>query len=89
VRGQLVSVAVRLLDGDRFALIAGEHRLARARELGWSMIAPVIIDRPRAPAATERRERGAYNADAATYRRTEQRLRRVPAPLALLPEALA
>ena len=42
VRGLIVPVAVRPLDGDRFALVAGEHRLAAARELGWSTIAAVI-----------------------------------------------
>jgi ParB/RepB/Spo0J family partition protein len=44
VRGLIVPVAVRPLDGDRFALVAGEHRLAAARELGWSSIAAVITD---------------------------------------------
>jgi ParB/RepB/Spo0J family partition protein len=44
VRGQIVPVAVRPLDGDRFALVAGEHRLAAARELDWSTIAAVISD---------------------------------------------
>jgi ParB/Sulfiredoxin domain len=37
VRGLIVPIAVRPLDGDRFALVAGEHRLAAARELGWTL----------------------------------------------------
>jgi ParB/RepB/Spo0J family partition protein len=44
VRGLIVPVAVRPLDGDGFALIAGEHRLAAARELGRSTIAALISD---------------------------------------------
>ena len=44
VRGLIVPVAVRSLDGDRFALVAGEHRLAAARELGWTSIAAMISD---------------------------------------------
>jgi ParB family chromosome partitioning protein len=44
VRGLIVPVAVRPLDGDRFALVAGEHRLAAACELGWPTIAAVISD---------------------------------------------
>jgi ParB family chromosome partitioning protein len=44
VRGLIVPVAVRPLEGERFALVAGEHRLAAARELGWSTIAAVISD---------------------------------------------
>jgi ParB/RepB/Spo0J family partition protein len=44
VRGLIVPVAVRPRDGDRYALVAGEHRLAAARQLGWSTIAAVISD---------------------------------------------
>ncbi len=44
VRGLIVPVAVRPLDGDRFALVAGEHRLAAARKLGWPTIAAMISD---------------------------------------------
>ena len=44
VRGLIVPVAVRPLEGERFALVAGEHRLAAARELGWSTIAAVISE---------------------------------------------
>ena len=44
VRGLIVPVAVRPLDGDRFALVAGEHRLAAARQLGWASIAAVISE---------------------------------------------
>jgi ParB/RepB/Spo0J family partition protein len=46
LRGLIVPVAVRPLDDDseRFALVAGEHRVAAARELGWSTIAAVISD---------------------------------------------
>jgi ParB/RepB/Spo0J family partition protein len=44
VRGLIVPVAVRPLDGERYALVAGEHRLAAARELGWTSIAAVITD---------------------------------------------
>jgi ParB/RepB/Spo0J family partition protein len=44
VRGLIVPVVVRSLDGERFALVAGEHRLAAAREVGWSTIAAVISD---------------------------------------------
>jgi ParB/RepB/Spo0J family partition protein len=44
VRGLIVPVAVRPLQGERFALIAGEHRLAAARELGWASIAAVISE---------------------------------------------
>ena len=44
VRGLIVPVAVRPLDGERFALVAGEHRLAAARELGWQSIAAVISE---------------------------------------------
>ena len=45
LRGLIVPVAVRPLDGDRFALVAGEHRLAAARELGWSTITAVVSDK--------------------------------------------
>ena len=44
VRGLIVPIAVRPLDGERFALVAGEHRLAAARELGWPTIAAVISE---------------------------------------------
>ena len=44
VRGLIVPVAVRPLEGERFALVAGEHRLAAARELGWQSIAAVISE---------------------------------------------
>ena len=44
VRGLIVAVAVRPLDGERFALVAGEHRLAAARQLGWQSIAAVISE---------------------------------------------
>ena len=44
VRGLIVPVAVRPLEGERFALVAGEHRLAAARELGWQTIAAVISE---------------------------------------------
>ena len=44
VRGLIVPIAVRPLDGGRYALVAGEHRLAAVRELGWSMIAAVISE---------------------------------------------
>jgi ParB/RepB/Spo0J family partition protein len=42
VRGLIVPVAVRPLDGERFALVAGAHRLAAAGELGWPTIAAQI-----------------------------------------------
>ena len=42
--GLIVPIAVRPLDGERYALVAGEHRLAAARELGWPSIAAVISD---------------------------------------------
>ena len=32
IRGLIVPIAVRPLDGERFALVAGEHRLAAAHE---------------------------------------------------------
>jgi ParB/RepB/Spo0J family partition protein len=44
VRGLIVPIAVRHLDGERYALVAGEHRLAAARELGWPTIAAVISE---------------------------------------------
>jgi ParB/RepB/Spo0J family partition protein len=44
VRGLIVPIAVRPLEGQRFALVAGEHRLAAARELGWQSIAAVISE---------------------------------------------
>ena len=45
VRGLIVPIAVRPLDGTSgIALVAGEHRLAAARELGWPTIAAVISD---------------------------------------------
>jgi hypothetical protein len=44
VRGLIVPVAVRPLDGDRYALVAGEHRLAAARQLRWTSIAAVIAE---------------------------------------------
>ena len=44
VRGLIVPVAVHPLDEDRYALVAGEHRVAAARELGWTTIAAVITD---------------------------------------------
>jgi ParB/RepB/Spo0J family partition protein len=44
VRGLIVPINVHPLDGDRFALDAGEHRLAAARELGWATIAAVISE---------------------------------------------
>ncbi|MGH2799765.1 MAG: ParB/RepB/Spo0J family partition protein [Thermoleophilaceae bacterium] len=44
VRGLIVPIAVRPLDGERFVLVAGEHRLAAARELGWPTIDAVISD---------------------------------------------
>lgn len=44
VRGLIVPIAVRPLDGERYALVAGEHRLAAARELGWTSIAAVISE---------------------------------------------
>jgi ParB/RepB/Spo0J family partition protein len=40
--GQLTPIEVVALEGDRFALVAGEHRLAAARQLGWSTIAAQI-----------------------------------------------
>ena len=43
-RGQLTAIDVVAVDGERFALVAGEHRLAAARELGWSTIAAVISE---------------------------------------------
>lgn len=57
VRGLIVPVAVRPLDGERFALVAGEHRVAAARELGWSSIAAVISDQ----AEGARGDQGAEN----------------------------
>jgi ParB/RepB/Spo0J family partition protein len=44
VRGLIVPIAVRALEGERFALVAGHHRLAAARELGWTAIAAVISE---------------------------------------------
>ena len=44
VRGLIVPIAVRPVDGERYALVAGEHRLAAARELGWTSIAAVISE---------------------------------------------
>ena len=46
VRGLIVPIAVRPGPGagGRFELVAGAHRLAAARELGWSSIAAVVGD---------------------------------------------
>jgi ParB/RepB/Spo0J family partition protein len=44
LRGLIVPVDVHALDGERYALDAGEHRLAAARELGWPTIAAVVTD---------------------------------------------
>lgn len=43
--GQLAPVTVRPVDGDRFALIAGEHRYAAAAQLGWATIDAIVRDR--------------------------------------------
>jgi ParB/RepB/Spo0J family partition protein len=43
--GQLTPVNVNALDGDRFALIAGEHRYAAVAKLGWAAIDAVVDDR--------------------------------------------
>src|SRR4051812_22162786 len=42
VRGLLTPIDVVAVDGERFALVAGAHRLAAAGELGWSTIAAQI-----------------------------------------------
>src|SRR3954447_9969514 len=42
VRGLLTPIDVVAVAGERFALIAGEHRLPAAGELGWSTIAAQI-----------------------------------------------
>jgi ParB/RepB/Spo0J family partition protein len=42
LRGLVVPIAVRALDGGRYQLVAGEHRLAAARQLGWTSIAAVV-----------------------------------------------
>jgi len=57
VRGLIVPVAVRPLDGERFALVAGEHRIAAARELGWTSIAAVISEQAEGASG----DRGAEN----------------------------
>jgi ParB/RepB/Spo0J family partition protein len=44
VRGLIVPVAVCPLDGERYALVAGEHRLAAAHQLGWTSITAVISE---------------------------------------------
>jgi ParB/RepB/Spo0J family partition protein len=42
VRGLLTPIDVVAVDGERFALVAGAHRLAAAGDLGWSTIAAQI-----------------------------------------------
>src|SRR4051812_44919219 len=42
VRGLLTPIDVVAVDGERFALVAGAHRLAAAGELGWPTIAAQI-----------------------------------------------
>jgi ParB/RepB/Spo0J family partition protein len=42
VRGLLTPIDVVAVDGERFALVAGAHRLAAASELGWPTIAAQI-----------------------------------------------
>ena len=44
VRGLIVPINVHPLDGDRYRLDAGEHRLAAARELGWPTIAALVSE---------------------------------------------
>src|SRR3954454_12948869 len=44
VRGLLTPIDVVAIDGERFALVAGAHRLAAAGELGWSTIAAQISE---------------------------------------------
>jgi len=44
LRGLIVPINVHALDGARYALDAGEHRLAAARELGWATIAATITE---------------------------------------------
>src|SRR3954463_808205 len=44
LRGLIVPINVHALDGERYALDAGEHRLAAARELGWATIAANVIE---------------------------------------------
>ncbi len=44
LRGQLAPVTVRPISGDRFALVAGEHRYAAADQLGWPTIMALIRD---------------------------------------------
>jgi ParB family transcriptional regulator, chromosome partitioning protein len=42
VRGLLTPIDVVAVDGERFALVAGAHRLAAAGEPGWSTIAAQV-----------------------------------------------
>lgn len=42
--GQLTPIEIRPMDGGRFALVAGAHRLEAARTLGWETIAAVVKD---------------------------------------------
>src|SRR4051794_10233946 len=68
LRGLIVPINVHPLDGARYALDAGEPRLAAARELGWATIAATITEQAEGASG----DQGAEN----VLRKTRPRWRR-------------
>ncbi len=43
-RGQIYPIQIRTIEPGRFRLIAGAHRIAAARKLGWTHIEAFLVD---------------------------------------------